>query len=118
LNDQDWPSLGNFVDAEVSYNGRPIGLTGYRHMLVGDFEAIPDLSFNIQMLISEPPLVASRIGFDCTPKGSLFGIPVNGRRVSFNENVFYQYREGKIVQVWSVIDKAAIEAQVQTLPQG
>ncbi|WP_336605525.1 ester cyclase [Chromohalobacter canadensis] len=28
----------------------------------------------------------------------------------FAENVFYEFRDEKIVQVWSVIDKAAIEA--------
>jgi predicted ester cyclase len=37
---------------------------------------------------------------------------VNGRKVSFTENVFYEFRNGKIVQVWSVIDKAAIEGQL------
>jgi predicted ester cyclase len=26
--------------------------------------------------------------------------------------VFYEFRQDKIVQVWSVIDKAAIEAQL------
>jgi predicted ester cyclase len=37
---------------------------------------------------------------------------VNGKRVSFCENVFYQFRDGKIRQVWSVLDKIAIEAQL------
>ncbi|TIP78909.1 MAG: ester cyclase, partial [Mesorhizobium sp.] len=37
---------------------------------------------------------------------------VSGRRVSFAENVIYEVRDKKIVQVWSVIDKAAIEAQL------
>jgi predicted ester cyclase len=32
--------------------------------------------------------------------------------VSFCESVFYEYMGGKIVRVWSVIDKAAIEAQL------
>jgi predicted ester cyclase len=37
---------------------------------------------------------------------------VNGKKVRFTENVFYQWRDGKIEQVWSVIDKAAVEAQL------
>jgi len=40
-------------------------------------------------------------------------VPVNGRRVSFCENVFYAFRDGRIEQVWSVIDKVAIEAQLR-----
>ena len=113
LNKQDWPKLGQFVDDEAIHNGRQVGLSGYRAMLERDFDEIPDLYFNVQMLISDPPYIASRIGFDCTPKGKFFGLPINGKRVSFAENVIYEFRNEKIVQVWSVIDKAAIEAQLQ-----
>jgi predicted ester cyclase len=67
---------------------------------------------NIQLLISEPPRVASRLSFDCTPKAVLFGFHVNGKRVSFTENVFYEFRDQRIEQVWSVIDKAAIASQL------
>lgn len=112
LNKQDWPQLEQFVHDDVYYNGQRVGLSGYRAMLERDFDEIPDLSFNIQLLISDPPYVASRLGFACTPKGKFLGLPVNGKGVSFTENVFYQFREGKIEQVWSVIDKAAIEAQL------
>ncbi|OCJ00387.1 ester cyclase [Rhizobium sp. AC27/96] len=112
LNQQDWPNLGSFVHDEVHYNGTRIGLSGYREMLVGDFSAIPDLRFEILQLVCEPPCVASRLHFDCTPKDLLFGLPVKGRRVQFSENVFYEFLDGRIRNVWSIIDKAAIAAQL------
>jgi steroid delta-isomerase-like uncharacterized protein len=112
LNTQDWPKLQRFVHDDVYYNGQRIGLAGYREMLEKDFREIPDLSFNIELLVSDPPCVASRLGFRCTPKGRFLGLPVNGKKVSFAENVFYRFREAKIEQVWSVIDKTAIEAQL------
>jgi predicted ester cyclase len=112
LNKQDWPKLGQFVHDDVLHNGRRLGLPGYRAMLERDFDEIPDLHFNIQMLISDPPHVASRLGFDCTPKGTFLGLPINGKKVSFAENVFYEFRREKIREAWSVIDKAAIEAQL------
>jgi predicted ester cyclase len=112
LNRQDWRNLGQFVDDDVHYNGRRIGLTGYREMLVRDFHDIPDLYFNIQLLISDSSHIASRLVFDCTPTGDFLGLAVNGRRVSFTENVFYEFKAGKIKQVWSVIDKTAIESQL------
>ena len=110
LNRQDWANLSRFVNDDVSYNGRTIGLSGYREMLERDVYEIPDLYFNIQLLISDPPYIASRLRFDCTPKGNFLGLHVNGKRVSFTENVFYEFRGEKIENVWSVIDKAAIEA--------
>ena len=112
LNAQDWPRLGNFVHDEAQHNGRRFGLSGYIAMLEKDFEDIPDLLFNVQLLICDPPFVAARLFFNCTPKGIFLGLPVNGKRVSFTENVFYEFREGKICSVWSVIDKAAIEGQI------
>ena len=112
LNAQDWANLGQFVDEEVRYNGERIGLSGYRRMLEGDFEAIPDLRFAIELLVSEPQRVAARLHFDCRPKGTVFGLTVNGKRVSFAENVFYEFRNARICEVWSVIDKAEIAAQL------
>ena len=112
LNKQDWPKLEQFVHGEVVYNGQRIGISGYREMLEKDFHEIPDLYFDIQLLISDPPYIASRLRFDCTPRGAFLGLPVNGKRVSFAENVFYEFRNERIDQVWSVIDKAAIEAQL------
>jgi predicted ester cyclase len=112
LNQQDWQKLEQFVHDEVCYNGRRIGLSGYREMLESDFDEIPDLHFNIQLLISGPPYIASRLTFDCKPKGKFLGLPVNGKRIFFTENVFYEFRRKKITQVWSVIDKMAIEAQL------
>ena len=112
LNKQDWPKLEQFVHDEVYYNGQRIGISGYREMLERDFNDIPDLYFDIQLLISDPPHIASRLRFNCTPKGKFLGLQVNGKRVSFTENVFYKFREETIEQVWSIIDKAAIEAQL------
>ena len=112
LNQQDWSKLARFVDENVSRNGQRIGLSGYRKMLERDFSEIPDLHFDIQLLVSDPPYVASRLFFDCTPKGRFLGLSLNGKKVSFTENVFYEFRGNRIVQVWSVVDKAAIEAQL------
>jgi predicted ester cyclase len=113
LNRQDWQNLGRFVDDDVDYNGAPVGLSGYRAMLERDFSEIPDLRFNFHLLISDPPFVASRLQFHCAPKGQFLGLAVNGQTVSFAENVFYEFEAGKIRRVWSVIDKAAIEAELR-----
>jgi predicted ester cyclase len=112
LNEQDWARLEWFVDEEALHNGQQVGLLGYRAMLERDFQQIPDLYFDVQLLIADPPRIASRLRFDCTPKGMFLGLPINGKKVSFAENVFYEFRNEKIWQVWSVIDKAAIEAQL------
>ncbi len=111
LNARDWERLGRYVADDVRRNGERMGLAGYRAMLEQDFRDIPDLTFEVALLAVDPPLVACRLVFDCTPSGTFMGLPVNGRNVSFAENVFYEFRDEKIIEVWSVIDQAAIEAQ-------
>lgn len=112
LNAQDWKRLGEFVGDAAEYNGTAIGLAGYEKMLIRDFRAIPGLRFNIDLVIAEPPHIASRLKFECTPHGMLFDISVNGKRVRFTENVFYEFKDRRIRKVWSIIDRAAIAAQV------
>jgi predicted ester cyclase len=112
LNMQDWPRLDQFVHDDVWHNGQQIGISGYRAMLEKDFHAIPDLYFDIHLLVSNPPYLASRLRFDCTPRGSFLDLHVNGTRISFAENVFYEFRPEKIARVWSIIDRVAIEAQL------
>ena len=112
LNARDWDRLGRFVADDVVHNDRSLGLSGYRAMLEGDVAAIPDLRFHAALLVVEPPRLAVRLAFDCTPAGELFGLAVDGRRVQFSENVFYEWKHGRIAQVWSVIDRAEIAAQL------
>ena len=82
-------------------------------MLVKDFDDIPDLHFQIELLVSEPPRIASRLAFRCSPKAGFLGLNIAGKTISFAENVFYEFRGSKIVSVWSVIDKVAIEKQLR-----
>jgi len=112
LNRRDWASLGQFVDEHVVHNGRPFGLPGYRAMLEKDVSDIPDVHFDIELLVAEANFVASRLRFDCTPAVSFLGMDTAGKRIAFTENVFYAFRNKKIIEVWSVIDKSAIEAQL------
>ena len=111
LNRQDWPALGEYVSDNVIHNDRPLGLAGYRAMLEQDFRDIPDLRFDIRLLVCEPPRIYAGCASPVRRAGRSWAA-VDGRKVTFCENVFYEFHDGKIRQVWSVIDKAAIEAQL------
>ncbi|WP_307233504.1 ester cyclase [Pararhizobium capsulatum] len=112
LNSEDWENLGTYVDENVGYNGQTVGLVGYRQAREDEFREIPDLHFDISILVPNENTVASRLDFNISPRGELLGLPVNGKRVSFSENVFYEYENGKIAGVWSIVDRAAVEAQI------
>ena len=113
LNARELNRLDEYVDDSVIYNSSKIGLTGYREMLAGDYRDIPDLRFIIDLLLFDPSTVASRLRFDCRPKAEFLGLRVDGRHVVFHENVFYRFAEGRIQEVWSVIDRVEIEKQLK-----
>ncbi|WP_374250355.1 ester cyclase [Xanthobacter sp.] len=114
LNARNWSELRDFVTADVVHNGRSLGVDGYQEMLEKNYRDIPDLYFNVDQVVTNEKLVASRLRFDCSPIGEFLGMPVNGRHVVFHEHAFYTLREGKIAEVFSVIDKATIEAQLRS----
>ncbi|RYB02258.1 ester cyclase [Lichenibacterium ramalinae] len=114
LNARDWARLDRFVGDAVVHHPAGRGLATYRAMLERDVAEIPDLRFEIGLLVAEPPHVAARLLFDCTPKGRFLGLPVDGRRVAFAENVIYRFADGRIAEVWSLVDRGAIERQLAT----
>lgn len=116
LNERRWDELGRFVADEVHYDGKRLGLTGYRLMLEADTEAIPDLEFIPEILLADDHVVSCRLFFQCTPQQTFLGFEPTGGRVSFPEHVFYRFDNRQIVEVWSVIDKAAIGEQLSKEP--
>lgn len=116
LNQRALGNLGNYVADDAFHNGHKIGLAGYREMLAGNYRDIPDLVFHIDLLISDGETLGSRLRFDCRPSARFLDLPINGRRVVFHENVFYQFRLGKIVEVWSVINPQEICEQLVDPP--
>lgn len=112
LNRQDWDGLDVHVVQNVRYDGEGMGIEAYRELLEGNFRDIPDLRFEIDVLVAEGDRLACRLVFDCHPTAQFLGLAVNGRRIRFAENAIYEFEGSRIAAVWSVLDKAAIERQL------
>jgi predicted ester cyclase len=115
LNERRWEDLAGFVADELTYNGRALTGTEYERERRDDVAAIPDLRFDVDLLVVEGDRVACRLAFDCTPERPFLGFDPPGRRVQFAEHVFYRFQDGRIVEVWSLIDLEAIREQMSRL---
>ncbi|KAJ3806145.1 putative ester cyclase [Lentinula aff. lateritia] len=113
LNERRVHDLSDFVHEELIYNDEPMTRADYQNYIADDFARIPDLHFDIHQLIVSDNHVASRIRFNCTPEADFRGHAPNGQKISFVEHVFYQFENGKIRQVWSLLDDRAIHAQME-----
>ena len=112
LNARRWNDLGRFVADDVLYNGRRLGLDGYRAMLESDTHAVPDLQFIPEILLADDHVVSCRLFFQCTPERAFLGFDPTGGQLSFPEHVFYRFDNRQIAEVWSVIDRETIREQI------
>jgi predicted ester cyclase len=112
LNERRFGDLPGFVRDPVTHNGRRLSVGQFQELLRRDTTEIPDLFFAVERLVVQGNDVACRIRFDCTPAVDFRGTPSAGRAVSFVEHVFYRYEDGRIAEIWSVIDIEGIREQL------
>lgn len=116
LNDRRFDQLSRFVHDEVVRNDRSMSCEAYAAERAEEARAIPDLRYEVDLLVADGDHVAARLLFECTPTGEFLGLPVNGRTVRFAEHVFYRFRECRIEHVWSLLDVEAVRAALAADP--
>ncbi|KAI1173721.1 SnoaL-like polyketide cyclase-domain-containing protein [Nemania sp. FL0916] len=106
--------LPKFCHLQVTYNAERLPLEKYRGLMDAAIAAIPDVVFGIDALVVDAPAqrVAARIQFDGTPTGPFAGVEPTGSSVRFYEHVTYQFRDGKIDRVWSIVDLKSYRKQL------
>lgn len=106
--------LDDFVHENVLYNGNQLTKDEYQHLITDSQKAISNLYFEIQMLVVSNNQVGCRIHFpNVTLEKEFLGQQPTGKSISFSEHVFYKFREGKIYEVWSLLDERAVAAGIK-----
>ena len=113
LDERRFDALDAFVHDHVTYNGQPMTRQQYADHIAASTDAAPDLLFTAELLLAQGDLVASRLAFDCTPVATFLGHPPTGERVRFAEHVLYRFEDGRIRQVWSLLDLTAVADQMR-----
>lgn len=106
--------LSKYCHSQVVHNEIQYTLDEYRQLIQDSKDRIAHLHFHIEILLfdSFSQKLAIRLLLSGTPIQSIDGIPPNGNLVHFSENVFYQLVDGKISQVWSLVDWKAVHSQL------
>jgi predicted ester cyclase len=112
LNERRLDDLVHYVRDELTYNGEPMTRRQYQDLIAADISAIPDLVFDARIVVTDGERVACRLVFECTPQDEFLGFTPSGDRLRFAEHVFYQFHEGRIAAVSSLIDRWGIAAQL------
>lgn len=84
---------------------------------LGDFlrtmrQALPDLRFTVEDIVSEGDKAAARVTCRGTHRGELMGIPATGRSVAWDEIFVARVAGGKITEGWAVEDMLGLMQQL------
>ena len=91
-----------------------------REMNVAELERIvaawrqgfPDLSFELHQVIAEDAMVAIRSTLTGTHLGPWRGTTPSGNAIAVDHMFFLRFDDDLLVEVWEVLDSAALEHQV------
>ena len=75
--------------------------------------AFPDVKFVIEEVVQQDDRLAARVTLEGTHRAEFAGIPATGKRMSVYDFAMYRIVDGKITDVWSLIDMQALRDQLQ-----
>jgi len=76
-------------------------------------KAFPDIHFVIEDVVERDDCLAARVTLEGTQRGEFAGIPATGKRMKVYDFAMYRIVDGKITDVWSLIDIQALRDQLQ-----
>lgn len=104
-----------FADDYVRHDLRPSqagpGGAGQARVAADFRTAFPDLTFQVDLLISEGDLVAARWTASGTHLGGWGGVRPSGKAVTFHGVNFFRLREGKVIEIWNHRDDLGLMEQ-------
>jgi steroid delta-isomerase-like uncharacterized protein len=97
----------------------PIKTTGaeaFKEVFATLFRAFPDLHVAIEDLIEEGDKVVARNTVTGTNLGEYMGRPPTGKSVTYNEIFILRFADGRIAEIWGVVDVLAQLRQLGVIP--
>lgn len=79
-------------------------------------EASPDLRMEIDELVAERYLVATRLTLSGAHEGPWAGAEPTGRQIAMALMMFFRFEEGRLVELWESDDQPGFQQQLGIIP--
>lgn len=113
-------TIDEIVDPDVRFHTPvPLDVSGVQaleHVWRVLLRAYPDIHVAVQDMIVEGDKVVSRNIVTGTNQGEYRGHPATGRSVTYNEIFIGRFADGRIVELWGVVDVLAQLRQLGLVP--
>jgi steroid delta-isomerase-like uncharacterized protein len=108
------------VDPDLLFHAPvPNGMTGVqalKQVWVTLLHAFPDLHVAIQDVVAEGDKVVHRNTVTGTHQGEYRGVAPTGKPISYNEIFIFRFADGRIAEIWGVVDVLAQLKQLGVIP--
>jgi steroid delta-isomerase-like uncharacterized protein len=112
--------IDEVVDPDLVFHAPvPSGMTGVqalKQVWVTLLSAFPDLHVAIEDVLAEGDKVVYRNKVTGTHQGEYRGLPPTGRSVTYDEIFIVRFADGRIAEIWGVVDVFAQLRQLGLLP--
>jgi predicted ester cyclase len=116
----DVDALAEIVDPNVVSRGRrpdePAGFEGVKRTMLWLASVFSDQRWEVHDVIGEGDIVATRLTHHGRQTGELMGISPTGREVAYQYVHFLRFRDGRVVEQWSVRDDLTLMRQLGVVP--
>lgn len=89
-----------------------------RELLSMSRAAFPDMTYTIDMVVSEGERVALLYTWNATHTVAMGPVPATGKRVTATGAIFCRVEHGKIVEQWDIDDRLDVMQQLGVVPPG
>ena len=93
-----------FIDhGHEQFTSKTGGPRGFAELVQAVRAALPDINATIKNVIADGDYVAMWNTATATHRGTLFGMPPSGKRISMKDFHFFRFSNGKIVEHWNSV---------------
>ena len=111
-NERRFGDLAKYVHDELRFNGEITSLAKYVASIASNVEAVPNYHWTIEDIATTSDLIAVRLTDTGTPEKEWLGVGPTGRSIKIAELAFYRVRDGKIAEMWFLLDAPTAKAQI------
>jgi steroid delta-isomerase-like uncharacterized protein len=113
-------TIDEVVEPDVLFHAPvPTGATGaqaLKQVWAVLLRAFPDLHVAVEDVIAEGDKVVARNTVTGTHQGEYMGLPPTGKSVTYNEIFILRFADGRIAEIWGVVDVLSQMRQLGMIP--
>ena len=106
------------VVPHTPFGGDPRGVQWIKDMVALERRAFPDLRLMELSSVAEGDRVAAHLRVTATHRGPFLGIEPTGRAVAFEEMMIARFHDGRIAELWAIVDTLSLLQQLGVVAPG